>query len=325
MIVFLFAQQVLATSGNVDFDPSSRLYSFTAGLSCSSTAAACCNLDDTRSANGWGSLFVHTNPSFANDVQAHAAGICEGALTVVPVQEAYTNMGFPMALSAKVKAYVVQNFAWIRKEVKARSQTEDYWSMVDATNQQISGLHIGYNLFNNGTLNIDEIDMWLMSAGSDVGDLIGALDSTRGNSSNDDADVDSKCSALVRFDSATNELFTAQATWTELNMQVRLFKEYDFHFTRINGQRVPGVSIKFSGYPGSVYSGDDFYQIGDHLSVVETTCDVANDTLWQRLQPQSVFVYARAMIANRLARNAVEWAKLFGDFNSGKQRSERQL
>ena len=96
----------------------------------------------------------------------------------------------------------------------------------------------------------------------------------------------------------------------------RQLKTYDFKLHTPNGQLVKGQKIKFSGYPGCIYSSDDFY-IMDSLAVVETTGDVYNTTLWDSLSPETILSYARAMIASRLAKSAVDWLDIFVRYNSG--------
>ena len=64
-----------------------------------------------------------------------------------------------------------------------------------------------------------------------------------------------------------------QVTWSDFNSMLRAYKLYDFPFT-LDGtsqDRVPAVRSSFSSYPGSIFSGDDFYVLSSGLVVQETT------------------------------------------------------
>eukprot|EP00747_Dinoflagellata_sp_TGD_P188897 gnl/TRDRNA2_/TRDRNA2_48536_c0_seq1.p1 gnl/TRDRNA2_/TRDRNA2_48536_c0~~gnl/TRDRNA2_/TRDRNA2_48536_c0_seq1.p1 ORF type:complete len:309 (+),score=29.59 gnl/TRDRNA2_/TRDRNA2_48536_c0_seq1:112-927(+) len=50
---------------------------------------------------------------------------------------------------------------------------------------------------------------------------------------------------------------------------------------------------------------------------METTLDVKNDALWQRITPRSVLTWARCLVANRLARTGDEWTILQLKYQSG--------
>jgi len=84
----------------------------------------------------------------------------------------------------------------------------------------------------------------------------------------------------------TKDIFISQDTWSSLNSMVRIMKRYNFAFRqsvdtladslaclrehgiidrppvrRAKGSSTPvaASSVAFSSYPGSLYSGDDFY------------------------------------------------------------------
>lgn len=103
----------------------------------------------------------------------------------------------------------------------------------------------------------------------------------------------------------------------------------------------------FSSYPGTIFSGDDFYILSSGLVggtwppqdprvappnpahphpfpfpspqvALETTIGNSNAALWKYLRPQgSVLEWLRNIVANRLARSGAEWATIFTQFNSG--------
>lgn len=98
----------------------------------------------------------------------------------------------------------------------------------------------------------------------------------------------------------------------------------------------------FSSYPGTIFSGDDFYILSSGLVsgglvrgdtspaplpypslpsaqvALETTIGNNNPARWKYLDPRgSVLEWLRNIVANRLARSGPEWAAVFRQFNSG--------
>ena len=66
------------------------------------------------------------------------------------------------------------------------------------------------------------------------------------------------------------------------------------------GKTVPGVDMSFSGYPGVIYSGDDFTITSSGLTILETTIGNNNKDLWRYVTPeQSVLEGIRSTVANR--------------------------
>jgi hypothetical protein len=87
----------------------------------------------------------------------------------------------------------------------------------------------------------------------------------------------------------------------------RIWKLYDFDF---KGSYAKKISL--SSYPGTLYSGDDFYITDQQLAVMETTHAVYNETLFNEfVVPTSVLWGFRVMAATRLATTAPEWVNFF--------------
>lgn len=49
---------------------------------------------------------------------------------------------------------------------------------------------------------------------------------------------------------------------------------------------ISSKSMSFSGYPGVVMSGDDFYILSSGLVAQETTNGVNNNSLWAMVKPE---------------------------------------
>lgn len=68
---------------------------------------------------------------------------------------------------------------------------------------------------------------------------------------------------------------------------LRIQKRYRLNYkeSKLSNQLVFGHDIRFSSYPGFLYSLDDFYLISSGLAITETTNSVYNPQLWENVQP----------------------------------------
>lgn len=102
---------------------------------------------------------------------------------------------------------------------------------------------------------------------------------------------------------------------------LRIIKKYRLQFREGPQEDYPpiaGNNLVFSSYPGTIFSGDDFYILGSGLVTLETTIGNKNPALWKYVQPQGcVLEWIRNVVANRLALDGATWADVFKQFNSG--------
>ncbi|KAI5630156.1 putative phospholipase B-like 2 precursor, partial [Silurus asotus] len=152
--------------------------------------------------------------------------------------------------------------------------------------------------------------------GGDLEDLEAAL-----NKSSQSRTVGSgSCSALIKLLPGNKDLLVSHDTWNNYQSMLRIMKKYVFSFrTSVKDQMlIPGNTQAFSSYPGSIFSGDDFYILSSGLVTLETTIGNSNSDLWKFVTPQgSVMEWLRNIVANRLARSGKEWADMFSQYNSG--------
>ena len=113
--------------------------------------------------------------------------------------------------------------------------------------------------------------------------------------------------------------YVAHDTWNSYQSMLRILKNYKMPLRRVpKGSAVPGIEMSFSGYPGVIYSGDDFTITSSGLTVLETTIGNNNKALWRHVVPQgSVLEGVRATVANRLATDGESWTRMFSRYNSG--------
>lgn len=122
------------------------------------------------------------------------------------------------------------------------------------------------------------------------------------------------CSGLVKWTSKKDELYFSHDTWSSYFSMIRIFKEYKLNLANPS---VRAKRVLFSSYPGILDSVDDFYVTDQNLVIFETTNDIFNLTLYNYLQPQSLFSSVRAMIACRMAQTSSDWTHVFAQYNSG--------
>lgn len=78
------------------------------------------------------------------------------------------------------------------------------------------------------------------------------------------------------------------------------------------------TTVHMSSYPGYLFSSDDWYQLlPSMLTVTETTNDIYNPALYALIQSGSVSLWARTLVANRLATSAPSYAEIISRYNSG--------
>lgn len=229
--------------------------------------------DDTNT-SGWAWLELHTNETYDDVSQAYAAGVLEASLTAGTIHLSLHNSGGISPWAPKLAAWLEANDEFIRASVAGHTEDE-YWHQVGLTYAQIDGIWAGVGR------SAAALPYWVivgMSLGGDLEDLSAAVGGTSLRQAGDAG----HCSALVSLLADGSDVKFGQVTWSSFESMLRIYKLYDFRYSRA-GQRVPGApqvaQVSFSGYPGSVFSGDDYYLTSSGLAALETTIGNDNATL----------------------------------------------
>jgi len=166
------------------------------------------------------------------------------------------------------------------------------------------------------------IELMLLNADGDLGDLMNIV----GNSAefskmkknkilNENSYLySSHCSALVKQSRDLRELYSAHTTWSGFDTMLRTYKIYNFN---LNSASSVSPNVSFSAYPGTLLSIDDFYITSSGLSVIETTNDIFNTSLYQLVTPESLLSWVRTILANRMSTDGQSWTTIFAKYNSG--------
>lgn len=287
--------------------------SLTPGLA--ARAAAWGSFVDAIETTGWGVLDVHSSAEVGGREQSYAAGFLEGALTHRRIAQHFSNIwgeDFADATLGKIpgqaRSFIAANIAWMKAQVE-KNTLDPYWTQISFLLSQLRGLTDGYNDARVNEPVMSEQAMLMLSLiGADMDDVLSAL---RGESKLDNPKM-GHCSALVQIAPGSADLWVAHATFDNFRGMMRITKYFDMP--------LPGAAIRrmsFTSSPGLLYSGDDFYVTDAGLTVVETTIENYNSSLWALVAPESVLTWARAMVANRLAETGDAWTEILVKHNSG--------
>lgn len=127
-----------------------------------------------------------------------------------------------------------------------------------------------------------------------------------------------RCSALVRIAPENKDLLVGHTTWGDYASMTRIFKYYHF---KLPGSYAKSEVIGFSSYPGCISSTDDYYVLDSGLVVMDTSLEILNMDLYNRIAefPVNAHVpdFMHIMVANRMASSAPHWASLYTERNSG--------
>jgi hypothetical protein len=131
------------------------------------------------------------------------------------------------------------------------------------------------------------------------------------------------CSAFVKVTSEYNDVLCGHTTWDDYSKMTRIFKYYKFKF---KGGKTFGKHIAMSSYPGCVSSTDNFYMINSGLLVMDTSLEILNPRIYDRLPefPGNSHYpnFIHVMVCNRLARNSGQWGTYFGERNNGQENAQ---
>jgi len=128
----------------------------------------------------------------------------------------------------------------------------------------------------------------------------------------------SRCSAFVRVADQNSDILVGHTTWDDYSKMTRIFKYYNFH---LPGAWTKTTHMGFSSYPGCLSSTDNFYILDSGLVVVDTTLEILNPKLYDRVPdfPSNSKIpnFLHLMSVNRMATTGVHWTTLFSERNTG--------
>lgn len=288
--------------------------------------------EETISEKGWGVLHLQTSGRHTDVQQAFAAGFLEGYATQERVQQlarlVRRNHGHP-----EIERFLAAQDEYVRamagKADPDNLDTKDldnaYWLNVALVLAQMDGVLAGHN--ERASREEDKLsasDIWLINSDGDMFDIERVARPGRkyrqvpemsGTELVELVTRHTRCSALVKWTEGGRDLLAAHATWDDYTELLRVYKHYRFSFRHPS---VVSQRSSHSSYPGFVSSSDDFYVLDSGLVVIETTVNVLDERLFDKVDPgASVLAWIRNLVANRVAATGAEWARVFALQNSG--------
>lgn len=296
-------------------------------------ALAWAGYSDEIPQNGWAFLNLTTRqPSPATSAAgtaqiAAAAGFLEGYLTHSLIYDYWHNYianeyGSWNNSNPQALQFLEDQVAWIYDQIE--KNPDPYWQTVSFIMHQFEGLVQGFN--SRSSTKLTRAQLYLVESAGDMETLNDVFPPLHLDSVRDDirriravrgsSDVSryqqllmADCSSLVRMLPGFADVVATQATWRRYYAMLRIWKYYDFPQI--------GAPVAFASSPLFIHSKDDYYTTGQKLVVMETTNNIFDESLYEKLTPKSLFTWHRAMLANYLARDGREWTALFSAHGSG--------
>ncbi|KAL0234833.1 hypothetical protein PCE1_001869 [Barthelona sp. PCE] len=280
-----------------------------------------------QNVTGFDRLYVHSNSHFPDDVQAYAIGFLEGAITAPQLyltSRNFLNNDFSgKHTPGKILDFMHTQLRWIQDEIKANPESL-YWKNIELVLKQFFGLVRGYNTQCEDYQALDFDTLFAIASAGELADLVpGLIPSQRCEWYRFPQEVcleeavKHHCTAFIRLLPDYSDIFAAHNLWTSYG-NLRIYKYYNTPYSTVHAP-----SVSFSSKPGDLRSKDDFYQLSSGLIVLETSLPVLNDDPYKKLTPEKTIpTWIRVIVANRMAKDAVEWTTLFKQYNSGTHNNE---
>ncbi|KAL1450762.1 hypothetical protein WDU94_003087 [Cyamophila willieti] len=281
---------------------------------------------------GWATLEIETQETYSDAVQACAAGMLEGALSWQMIYHHWLNTiektcAGRKEYCARARNYLSDNAEQVRKTAQRFDTIDPFWHQVNLFYIQLDGLEIGWRSGIRRSrkpdfVDIPKIDFLWMNVMPDLRDLERKLNGT--------ADFNPyrpplSFVLLKYFPDNPSKYILAHASAGTYNSMLRIQKRYNFAYHDSGDEDsdlVNGRIVTFSSYPGTIFSGDDYYQVkssgGEMLTVVGTELKNHNQSTWEFTESDHpVLMGPRVMAANRLSRGGDDWSAVFTRRNSG--------
>jgi hypothetical protein len=273
-------------------------------------------------ASGWYQLRVTGNATFPDAQIAYCAGYVEGYLSAYDIYNHFSLIkdikGYPRTAPGSnaswypepVYGFIESNRRFVAEAIEAFVD-DPWWREVGLIYQQFLGLAAGYNdsaaLADHPERVMGLFDHWFMQSAGDMFDIAEIFHDNRPTQEFRD-----HCSGLVKITENYDDIFFAHDAWSDFRELHGQLKEY-----RLNLKAFRAKRIILSTRIGKLSSYDDFYITDSGLFVLETTMNNYNDSLYDRVVPECVFTWMRAVHACWTAENGSDWGNRFVRHNSG--------
>lgn len=277
-------------------------------------------------------LNIESNKEHDDNEQMFAAGYLEAYLSAESIFNHYNNMLCQVDCSGYVppelSAFFDAQDAWMREQI-ANNKECPYWTYMGSLLAQKEGLMAGYNASSFGSMDDHSLSPWAFTFLNSLGDLLDILPALSNDGSFRRPNFDKmtyheahvylrsngRCSALLKMTDDMSDVFFGHSTWFMYSSMVRIYKTYSLPLS--NPASVM-TTMSFSSYPATLSSSDDFYLMKEtQLSMLQTTNNIFNASLWDLVKPQSLLAWQRVRAANQMASDGPAWHNIVAAHNSG--------
>ncbi|KYR02868.1 hypothetical protein DLAC_00340 [Tieghemostelium lacteum] len=278
--------------------------------------------------DGWGKLYIETNSMITDDLAFKGAGFLESYLTweyIYNFSINYFNSQFNTSnvneFPVEVVNFVYENIEFMKNQLNENSEESGYWLQVSNALEQLNGIYLGYNSAAPYEYQLSFLEIYLINLYGDIEDIQSAVSQQNHSFSEMNRKeleefmvTTGHCTTLIKLTDNNTDLMVGHTTWSQYTDMIRIYKRI-----KIPVASTPyGYETLFASYPGLLVSIDDFYMIRpSKLQLTETLNSILNQTLYNRITPQSFLYWIRNLVANRLSNSGFEWIENFVPFNSG--------
>ena len=309
--------------------------------------------EKTRYKTGW-DLFESKTYNNANPIiQLYSIGIIEGILSQEEIKNYMNNFRYAIGgneRAIQLKQWFKEADENIKRKINNINSEKDNkfdlksLSYLACLHAQINGLYKGYNLKSEED-DVDIYELYLLNSEGNYDDTLVYMGinqieyNDNVNFENDENLMKyynttkfeeiwrkltrkSHCSAIVKLINENNEknILFGHNTWTGFYELLRTYKSIDYAFEGDN--QILGlkpIKMKYSSYPGILFSGDEYYTIENNLAITQTSLStIFPERLVNGLNKKEYIPeFMRIMTINFLSRTGKEWVKNFEKLYNG--------
>jgi hypothetical protein len=283
-------------------------------------------------------------------------GYLEGYITCQEIDNFYPNFYSSVFGNSspgnETIAFLNQNYEYLQTMSEELSSTDDYWYTVKSILLQLEGLYEGFvdgckkdqitSLDTTSTATtaaMGDSNQWstldnptlqhflLLNAWGDLNQIMRKTATENEESSILEASSTErgpinklqKGSAFIKLFDDLSDILYAHTSWDSYETAFpRILKQYN-HPIMKNGFAEKHFSVHFSSSPGLLSSIDDFVLVNGYaqLAVMETTNTVYNGELSEKIIPETILSWTRAVVAHQRSSSGADWTECFSRYSSG--------
>jgi len=266
---------------------------------------------------GWYKMHIKGNPSVKDsNLIMRCAGALEGYLSHDSIydhfQLIFDIQGWKRGgkYPTEIRSFLEANLRYTRESVASYSD-DKFWQTVGLVMSQFDGLVEGFHQKDGaGAQLMSEFDLWFIQSEGDMFDISEIYpDAIQPEQK---VEPGAHCTGMIRLLPDYSDVFFSHDSWSDYRELHGELKEYDLPIPDFKANK-----ITMSTRIGKLSSFDDFYISDRGLFVLETTISNFNEELYEKVVPQSLFTWIRAVHATWTSESAEEWTKNFIRHNSG--------